>query len=371
MTLWIVMAVLTALAALSVLVPLYRHRNVERPAGEEEQAIYRDQLSELERDLARGLIGENEAEAARTEISRRLLRANEVAGEDGASASDRSRIVATVVAAIALPLATLGLYLYLGNPQLSDQPFAERVNAPDGDNRVGEVVARVEAHLSDNPEDGRGWELIGPVYVQLARYSDAAGAFANTIRLLGPSATRESNLGEAIVLANGNVVTAEAREAFERAIALDDTALRPKAFIAFGLDQEGRSEEAIAAWRDLLAIAPANAPWAGVARQELERLGGSAPGVPGPSAEDVEAAEALTSEERQGMIGGMVDRLAERLASDPDDAEGWARLIRSYMVLNRKEDAEAALKMARREFVADNEKLAIVEAEARAVGLIE
>ena len=142
-------------------------------------------------------------------------------------------------------------------------------------------------------------------------------------------------------------------------------------FFAFGLDQEGRSQEAIVAWRDLLAGAPANDPWVAVAHQALARLEGASPGVPGPSAADVEGAETLSAEERMVMIGGMVDALAARLASDPDDAGGWARLIRSYMVLGRAVEASAALETARQAFAADTGKLAIVETEARTLGLIE
>src|SRR5690606_850706 len=110
----------------------------------------------------------------------------------------------------------------------------------------------VETHLAANPEDGRGWELLGPVYVRLGRYPDAVRAFSNAQRILGPTAEREADLGEAITRANANVVTAEARAAFERAHALDKEAIRPRFYLAVALDQEGQREAAIAAWRDVL-----------------------------------------------------------------------------------------------------------------------
>ena len=371
MTLWIAMAVLTAAASLSVLVPLYWSRRENRPMGEEKLSIYRDQLNELERDLARGLIAESEAGAARTEISRRLLRAGDAAMAEAGGSKDTTRKAATIVAVVVVPLAALGLYLWVGNPQLADQPIAQRLNSPAEEQDVGVLVARVEAHLADNPEDGSGWELIGPVYMRFGSYANAVTAFSNALRILGPTAERESNLGEAITRANGNAVTAEARAAFERARALDETDVRPRFFLAVALGQEGRNEEAIAAWRDLLVGAPENAPWAEIARQAIVSLEGAPPALPGPDTADIQAAEALTADERTTMIGGMVASLAARLEAEPDDPQGWARLIRSYMVLEREDEARAALESARAALGDEAEKLALVENEARALDLIE
>lgn len=382
MLLWIVMAVLTAAASLSVLIPLYRRNRADRSRSAEELSIYRDQLSEVDRDVARGLVAESEAEAARTEIARRILRASDAADEDRAKSSVRTRSVAAVVGVVVVPLAALGLYLSVGSPHLPDQPIAVRMAAPPQAQDIAVLIQRVETHLAANPEDGRGWELLGPVYVRLGRYDDAATAFSNASRLLGPTAEREADVGEAITRASGNVVTADARAAFQRAHALDEDAVRPRFYLALALEQSGQADEAVGAWRDLLDGAPANAPWAEVARQALARLEGTAvapPALngeavappPGPSREDVQAAAAMSPEERMAMIGGMVDSLAARLEENPEDAEGWARLIRSYMVLNRVEDAGAALETARAEFSGDAEKLTIVETQARAVGLIE
>jgi cytochrome c-type biogenesis protein CcmH len=378
MLLWIVMAVLTVIASLSIVVPLYRRRRTDRSYVREELSVYRDQLGEIERDLGRGLIAEAEAEAARTEISRRILRTSDAADGDAHRSGEPARRLAAAVAVVLVPLAALGLYLTLGSPELPDQPIAARMSAPPQEQDIAALVARVETHLAANPEDARGWELIGPVYMRMGRYGDAAVAFANIVRLLGPTAEREADVGEAIMRANGDVVTPEARAAFERALGLDRNATRPRFYLAVALGQEGRTDEAITAWRRLLDGAPENVPWVAVARQELARLEGSPAGAPGPTAdargptaEDVEAAAAMTPDERMAMIGGMVDSLADRLAANPDDAEGWARLIRSYMVLGRTDEANAALAKARGEFDGDAENLAVVEGQARESGLIE
>jgi cytochrome c-type biogenesis protein CcmH len=79
----------------------------------------------------------------------------------------------------------------------------------------------------------------------------------------------------------------------------------------------------------------------------------------------------MAPEDRKAMIEGMVASLAAKLEADPADAEGWARLIRSYMVLDRPDEAKAALAMARAAKVGDSEGLAMIETEARSLGLVE
>jgi cytochrome c-type biogenesis protein CcmH len=369
--LWILMAVLAAAAALVVLVPLSRGA---RAAGSAPAvAIYRDQMHELDRDLARGVIAEGEAEAARTEIARRLLKAGEAEAGDAARGSVRARKIAAA-AAIAAPLLAFAAYLGLGSPELPDQPLSARLDPPLEQADVQTLVARVEAHLAAQPEDGSGWEVIAPVYLRMGRYDDAIRAYGNAIRILGSTAARESALGDAIVRANQGLVTADARAAFERALKLDAKAVAPRFYLAVALGQDGRKDDALAAWQALLKEAPADAAWTPIARQWVARLGGSTPpavgaAAPGPSDSEVAAAEGMTSEQRLAMIDGMVAQLADKLAANPDDAEGWARLVRSYMVLGRSDDARAALARARTALADKPDRLAVVEAEARSAGI--
>jgi cytochrome c-type biogenesis protein CcmH len=366
--LWVAMAALAALAMLPVLWVLGRPGQ-PRSADEPAVAVYRDQLDELKRDLARGIVAEGEASAARNEIARRLIRAGENAPDAPAPGGGRSRAIASSVV-IAAAIAAVGLYLRLGSPELPDQPLVARLSAPIQDQDVAALVARVEDHLAAIPEDGRGWEVIAPVYLRIGRVDDAIRAFSNALRILGPNADLEASLGEAIIVANAGLVTADARAAFERAASLAPDDPRPKFYLALALGQEGRRDEAIAAWRALLADAPADAPWLPMAQAELtglEAAGGAE--AAGPGAADIEAAAGLTPQERATMIEGMVGSLAARLVDQPGDAEGWARLIRSYMVLDRPDDARAALIRARAAVADDAIKLGLIEATAREVGL--
>lgn len=364
---WIAMAVLAAAAAVPVLAPLYRARRAPDSSGAHAVAIYRDQLAEVDRDVASGVLAEPEAAAARTEIARRLIRAG---GETEAAATPAGRGVAAAAAiVVAMPVAAFLLYLFVGSPEYPDQPLATRA-VPVESQDIASLVAAVEARLVAEPGDGRGWDVVAPVYLRLGRDADAARAFSNAIRILGSTAEREIGLGEATVRANGGRVTAGAEAAFTRAGSLAPDDPRPRFYLALGLQQQGRDDEALAAWRALLADAPADAEWASVVAAQIAALEQPAP-TPGPTAEDVEAAADLAPEDRQAMIEGMVASLAARLAESPDDPEGWARLVRSYMVLGRPADAQDALARAQSVLAGDPAGLAMVAAAAREAGLEE
>ena len=369
MALWIAMAVLAAAASLPVLVALGRPHAGRGSAHRPALAVYRDQLDEVGRDVARGIIDESEADGARTEIARRLIHAGDEGPPDSPAPNRRTTPLAAIAIAAA-PLAALGFYLAIGSPEMPDQPLVSRLSAPTSDQDVATIIARVEAHLAANPEDGTGWEAIAPVYLRFGRYDEAVSAFSNAIRILGSTAGREATLGEAIVGVNQGMVTKEARAAFERARALAPDDPRPRFFLALALGQEGRRADAIGAWQALLDGAPQGAPWVAAARAELAALTSlDGPGQPGPAAQDMEAVAALPTDERLATIDDMVASLAVRLETDQGDAEGWARLIRSYMVLDRPADARDALARARIALAEDVAKLALVDDAARAVGL--
>ena len=278
-------------------------------------AIYRDQLDEVGRDLARGVIADSEAEAARTEIARRLIR--EGAATRPRPPAARWRIAATA-AVIAMPVAALGLYLLLGSPQNPDQPLSARPDAI-ALRDVTKLVAAVEAHLAAAPDDGKGWEVIAPVYSRLGRDADAVHAWSKAVALLGSTAEREANLGEAMVRANGGTVTPDATAAFERARVLAPDDARPRFYLALALEP-GRQrtwmprQACKAAWQALIHDAPKAAAWLPAATAQLAAL--EAPAA-GPAANDVAAAANLSPEQRQQMIEGMVASLAERLKTEP------------------------------------------------------
>jgi cytochrome c-type biogenesis protein CcmH len=353
MTLWLVFALMTAAAIFAVLWPLGRHG---RPlSGGSEAAVYKDQLAEIDRDLAAGLIAAAEAEAARVEIGRRLLAAADAERQPAMRSSLRWRRAAAVLALAGVPAVAIALYLPLGSPQLPDFPLAARTRTPDPTQSLENLVAQVEQHLEKNPTDGRGWRVLAPVLERLGRYDDAVRAYRNSIAYNGEDAGRRADLGEALVAVAGGVVTAEARGEFERAHALDADEPKASYFLGLAAEQDGRTQDAASIWRALLAKAPADAPWRTLVAESLSRVGGgTAPALPDQT---MAAANGMSEGDRSAMIRGMVERLATRLKQNGDDVDGWLRLVRAYIVMGERDKARSALGDARQAVGNDAERL--------------
>jgi cytochrome c-type biogenesis protein CcmH len=356
MSLWIVVVVMTVAAVATVVWPLMRRRNAAGAADPNDLAVYRDQLAEVERDRASERIGPADAEAARVEISRRLLAAADRVESSGTlgAAAERPRRFAAAAALVALPVGAVAFYLAIGSPGLPGEPLSARVAAAHNDNSVQALFARVEAHLEQHPDDGRGWEVIAPIYMDLGRYDDAVKARDSALRLLGATAEREAYLGEALTAAANGVVTAEAKAAFDRAIERDRRDPTARFYQGLAAEQDGSSEDAKRIWRALLADAPEGAQWAGFVRAALARLDGSA----APTAAPSQAANGVGD---NAMIRGMVERLATRLRENGADPDGWVRLARSYKVLGDQARMDGAIADARRALAGDPAKLAAFE----------
>jgi cytochrome c-type biogenesis protein CcmH len=358
MTLWIILAVMTAAAVFAVLWPLGRKPQAAR--GGNDRLVYQDQLREIDSDRAAGLIGEAEAESARVEISRRLLVAADTETPVPATVSAQ-RVVwrrrgAAIAAIVIVPGLALGLYLDLGSPNVPGRSVLARADASQGSQSVASLVSQVEAHLARNPNDGAGWEVIAPVYLRLGRFDDAVQARRKVIALNGDTAVRESDLGEALVAAANGVVTGEAKQAFQHAITGDTQDAKARYFLGLADEQDGNRDGAAAKWRAMLDAAPRDAPWANFVRTALARVtgepaAGNGPSVgpsAGPSVGDVASAETMNETQRTEMIRGMVARLADRLHTDGNDVDGWLRLMRAYAVLGDRDKAKDAAADAKR-----------------------
>jgi cytochrome c-type biogenesis protein CcmH len=377
MLFWVIAAILTLGASLAVLLPLAGGSRSASPSGDHDLEVYRDQLSELDRDAARGLIQPAEATEARAEIARRILRLDTAASSSGLMSSTRpasatARLVATA-AVLAVPLVSWGLYSQIGSPDLPSQPLAERLAKNPADSSVDELVARAEAHLAANPSDGRGWDVLAPVYLRMQRFTDAAAAYRNAIRLDGDNAARQAGLGEAIAGAAGGIVSADAQDAFEAALKLDPTNAKASFYLAMALAQEGRTKEAAAAWQAMLGALPPDSAWRGAVEQALAKSNApevaSAADAKGPDAADVDAASSLSPQDREAMINTMVASLDDKLRQNPRDPEGWMRLVRSYVVLGKTDQARDALGRAIAVFGADSEEAKKFTAFAASLGL--
>jgi cytochrome c-type biogenesis protein CcmH len=356
---WFVLAGMAACAVLAALWPLLRPTPpMKADPAASEAAFYKAQLEEIRRDVERGLLPQGEAESARAEAARRLIAA--ASGPSEAAPAPRYRLAAAVLIAVGLPAIAFSLYARLGQPMLPDEPLASRKVAPQTNGGIEAAVAAVEARLIAKPDDGKGWAVIAPVYMRLERYPDAAHAYTEALRILGEDPLRRSAYGEALVAAAGGVVTDEARQAFDRALAEQPGQPQARYYVALAAEQDGKKADAIRDYERLAADSPPDAPWRSVVNARLAALKGE----PAPA-----TGAAAIPEAQRPMIEGMVSKLATRLASNGGGVDEWSRLIRAYTVLHEADKAKAALVDAHKALAADANAVASLDALARDLGL--
>ncbi|MGO4704503.1 c-type cytochrome biogenesis protein CcmI [Microvirga sp. 2MCAF38] len=358
MVIWIIFSVMTAAAVMAVLWPLSRPR-VALVEGDPNTQFYRDQLAEIAQDCERGLLLPAEAEAAKAEAGRRLLRASterdSMPFAVGEPALRRRRAVSTLGLSL-VPIVALAVYGAYGSPHISRALTAVTPQASATRDDLATAVAQIESHLAEKPDDGRGWDVIAPVYMRMGRIDDAIKAYAAAVRLLDKDANRFANYGEAMVIAQDGIVPADARRVFEQALALDPSLVKARFYLARVAEQDGQIEKARAEYTALVEGAPADAPWAAVIKDQLARLNG-------PS---VQPSERLPNAE---AIAGMVAGLASRLESQGGSPEEWARLMRSYVVLGQRDKAVITASQARTALARDSAGLQIIDAMARELKL--
>ncbi len=373
-------------------------------SGNADLAVYRDQLAEVDRDAARGVIDRSEAERARTEISRRILEADRAAGAEGATARG-SWFLPTVFIGAALA-GSAGLYLHLGAPGYPDLPIAERIARsdeiraarpsqaeaeaaadpapqPETDPAYLDLMERLRKAVAANPGDPTGQRLLARNEAALGNFGAAAAAQAQLIALTGDAATGTdyAALADFYVIAAGGYVSPEAEAALAAALERDPQNGTARFYSGLMWAQAGRPDLAFRFWRALLEEGPEDAPWMQPIRAQIAFVARAAgvdyrPAAPvdataGPDAGDVAAAADLSAEERGAMIRGMVDRLSERLATEGGPAEDWARLISSLGILGETERAKAIWGEAQSVFEGKAAELATVRAAAVEAGVAE
>ena len=372
MTLGLALGLLTAATLGLLLRPLLKGAAENRPRADYDAEVYRDQLAELDRDIARGLVDPDQADAARAEIARRLLAADAASqAEDAKTTATPGRTkAAALVLAIALPVGAGALYYALGSPNLPDQPFASRER--DGPDKA--MVARletaakaIEVQLKKTPKDTALLSRLGRIQFILNRYAEAAATYGKALALKPDSVAFAASQGEALVFANRRVVNDAARTLFERALKGDARDVRARFYLALGKAQTGDRDGALRDWLALEAETRPGTPWrkqltrfiettakeAGLNAAALAKLREKARKTVqaagrGPSREDMARAKRMSPAERTAMIRGMVEGLAARLKENPDDLAGWRRLGRSYLVLRDYEKAAGAYEQAAR-----------------------
>lgn len=359
MSFWIITVLFTLVAASCVLLPLVRKPDQIIEGIDHDKALYHQRLKEIDKDETLNRISSQEAEAARSEEGRRLIAISNSTVSMTNSRKFSHFALLGFVATLAVPIIAFSIYLQIGKPTMQDQSLASRLEANPSEQPVEELLARAEAHLAKSPNDARGWSVIAPVYTRTGRYDDAVRAWSNVLRLSPQYPEVRSLLGEAILATTDGVINDKSFELFEDELKANPASARARYYIATGLGQLGKNNEAAQAWETLLNGANPQAPWyktafanmneqrqkAGLEIKSEEELA-SAKTIPGPTKEQIEDAAQLSDEDRASMIEGMVSNLAEKLKEDPSDKESWQRLIRAYTVLGRNDDALSAIETA-------------------------
>ena len=391
MSFWITAIALTLLALGWIARPLLRRGGDGAGRSSYDMQVYKDQLKEVDRELARGVLSEAEANASRTEISRRLLVAADKAdGESSTQASPKAASIGLIAAVTAVFIGGIALYWQIGAPGYPDLPLAERVeNRPSqteaeqiASAAQGEALTADPQHLAlveqladvlkDRPDDLTGHQMLADNLAQLGRYVEARIAQDKVMAILGDRATAEdyASQAEIMIIAAGWYVSPEAETALTEAVQRDQLNPRARFYVGLALWQRGQPEQTYQLWSGLQAEGH-EATWMNVIDAEIDALAAEAGITRGPSAADVEAAADMTEEDRTDMIRGMVANLSERLANEGGTPEEWAQLIRAHGVLGETDRAAAIWAESQTVFAGKTDAIATVRAAATDAGVDE
>lgn len=368
MVFFLVAALLTAIAVAAIVLPLWRSDD-QAPTVNSEQ-VYRDQLQQVDKDAANGLISKAEAVDARAEIGRRLIAAADEA-QARPGAQSRQHPILALVLAMGVPILVGGVYLSIGSPGTPDAPLAGRdipetarnaqtANQSMPNQQMPELIDQLKVKLAENPDDEEGWALLARSYFSQEMLEEAVGAYEKAVEINGRTDTALlGEYGEVLIVARGGMVVPDALAAFVDVLKREPGDPRAAFFVALAKAQAGNIDAAMREWATLLNNAPPDAPWRGAVQTRIEGMAREA-GIDladyniaavdaprGPTQEQMAAAGEMEAGDRQAMIGNMVAGLRERLETEePDNLDGWKRLARAYGVMGRAADELYALDKA-------------------------
>ncbi len=360
---WLAAAMLAAGAGALVALRAVRAASHAADGADPSLPVYRRHLTELDDLAERGLLAPEEHRAARAEAGRRLLTAADRKGAGEASGGKKARI-GVLIGIAGAAVAALAIYTVVGSPGVPDQPYSARIaawrNGDPKDLDAQKLAAVLVALTRERPNDWRAFAYLGRAQLAAGDAFAAGRALQKAAKLQPQQAEVHSSLGLAFLAQNEGKMTAEADAAFRRAVALDPNDAAARYYLAKARIDAGDKAGGLADWKALATTMSADDPRRGALMAEIERA--SLPTAPAAAA----GGPVIPQEagEQAAFIRGMVASLAARLKQNPDDAEGWARLVRSYGVLGDRDSQAKALAEARQRFGKNPQALAKIEAEA-------
>lgn len=408
MTFWILITFMAMAVTGLLLLALLRGRAGQTPAAAYDLQVYRDQLKGVDRDLARGVIAEGDAERIRTEISRRILAADTQMQAESEGSGQPRTLTAVVAGCVALVVIVGAFFMYrdLGAPGYGDLPLSLRMelaqdareNRPDQtraeeqmpaspkpeiDPGYARLIEQLRETVKKRPDDLQGQVLLAQHEANSGNYKAAYQAKARVIEIMGDQANAQdyAEQAEMMILAAGGYVSPQAEGVLETALDRDPAHGPSRYYYGLSLSQSGRPDIAFRIWEETLRESPADAPWVPAIRSQIVDLAfragvdfslPDAPGAPalaGPSAADIQAAGDMNADEVKDMARGMVERLSERLANEGGSPPEWARLIQTLGVLGETDRARAIYAEAQQVFGNDADAIALLREAAQAAGI--
>ena len=318
-------------------------------------SIYGDQLRELERDLLSKHITKTELLSSQIEIHKSILLLSNK--PDVVSQRNSAKVSVVLLCSILLiPVLSVFIHLQLGPTHVPSMPYKNRsseiVQTKSFEKLTNELLERL---LSDpSGGDPKGWELLGGAYMSGNHFDSAVKAFSELVRLDTKNSKSWSKLSVAIISLNNGVVTEKAIAALDNALLIDPSNIEGVYYKAKFLEQDGQINNAYSLLASRLKAEDRLAAWMEPYLEQIDRLGkilgyaafrindGFINNI-SPSLEEIDSASKMSDTERLEFINSMVDGLATRLKTDPENIEDWLKLTRAYFVMKRFSEAKEAL----------------------------
>jgi cytochrome c-type biogenesis protein CcmH len=359
MVFWIFTALMVTACSGAMIFFALKSKVVESASENSDQMLYLQQKEALEADFENGKISKKALAIAETELARHFIQSNRGQKKAQEFSSFQTNLI-LAFSILFIGVGSFAMYWQLGSPDREDMPLTARQNAPIQEQSLEQLIARAEARIAKNPNDIRGWKVLAPIYRRLGRIDDAIYAYRTVMAAEPEAAGPVAELGEISFIQAGRVVTAEAKQLFERAMKLDSSIIKPQFYLALADFQQGDRDSALVKFNRILETSPADAPWRPIVKQYVDAIENNE-----NIGEQQQTAGANTSKKpdisQNKQVLAMVQGLADRLKDDPDDIEGWLRLIRSYKVLGNQAAYDIAVKDARLQYKDQADELAQIE----------
>ena len=382
------------LIARSIVTP----RDLDSGVASKDLLIYKDQLVEVEKDLEKGVLSKSESDAARIEVSRRILLADKRSKleKQTVSISQNHNKLITFIILIFILAGSFSIYAFLGNPSLPDMPLqarlaeikenrSQRISQEEAELLVPDeiieaqsdylaLVSKLRIAMKERPNDIQGLRLLALHEFRLGKYRSARKAHLKIINVLGETATAKDliDFAEVMIVATNGYVSPEAECILRRGLEMKPNDGRARYYSGLSMAQSGRPDVTLRLWENLLDEGPDDAPWIPLIKEQIvdvARLVGvnlAQDQLPGPTSEQINSAETMSDVDRKEMIQGMVSSLSNRLANEGGTVNEWARLIRALGVLGETANASKIWIEAQTIFERNSSDIEILREAARA-----